>query len=433
MISMNVTRKQRASHIGMALALACGMTLSAAALEAPAHAQKKKAKKDEAKASYSEAFVKAYQPAAPLANATPRDAAAMRAAVPSIVAAASTPDDKMAAGQFIYAAGSAANDPALQLQGLSMLLSSGKVPAANLGQYNFAAGQLAYQAKDYAKAREFLQAAVQAGYTESDPTLLLADTYFQQNDMAGGLTYINQAIDRQIAAGQKPSSDLVRKGLATAYKAQNKEQSLRFANLFARHYPSADSWGDAIVVTRSSTQLSDEQMLDLLRLQRKTKTFRDEREYLSYVEMADPRKLPVEVIQVINEGYGSNLLTRGNTYASDALKEAKAREAAAQADMASLERDANASGARLATVMAAGNVFLSAGQPAKAEQFFRKALTLPGVDTATASNRLGIAQLEQGKYSDAIATFNKVQGNGAAVSQLWAAYAEQRQGGATGA
>lgn len=414
----------------MAIALACGMAVTATALETPAHAQRKKAKKEEAKAAYSEAFVKAYQPVAPLANANPRDGAAMRAAVPTIAAAASTPDDKLAGGQFIYAAGSAANDSALQLQGLSMMLSSGKVPASNLGQYNFIAGQLAYQAKDYAKAREFLQAAVQAGYTQNDPHLLLADTYFQQNDTAGGLTYLNQVIDRQVAAGQKPSSEYVRRGLAAAYKAQNKEQSLRFANLFARHHPSADSWGDAIIVTRASTQLSDEELLDLLRLQRKTNTFRDEREYLSYVEMADPRKLPVEVIQVINEGYASNKLTRTNTYASDSLKEAKAREAAAKADMASLERDANAAGARLATVMAAGNVFLSSGQPAKAEQFFRKALTMPGADTVTVSNRLGIAQLEQGKYADAVATFNKVQGNRAAVSQLWAAYAQQRQGGA---
>jgi hypothetical protein len=430
---MNVTRKQRVSHLSMALALVCGMAVTATALEAPAHAQRKKAKKEEAKAAYSEAFVKAYQPAAPLANANPRDAAAMRAAVPAIAAAASTPDDKLAGGQFIYAAGSAANDSALQLQGLSMMLSSGKVPAGNLGQYNFIAGQLAYQAKDYAKSREYLQAAIQAGYTQNDPTLMLADTYFQQNDTAGGLTYLNQAIDRQIAAGQKPSSDLVRRGLAAAYKAQNKEQSLRFATLFARYHPSADSWGDAIVVTRSSTQLSDDELLDLLRLQRKTKTFRDGREYLSYVEMADPRKLPAEVIQVINEGYASNLLARNNTYASDSLKEAKAREAAAKADMTSLERDANASGARLATVMAAGNVFLSSGQPAKAEQFFRKALAMPGADTVTVSNRLGIAQLEQGKHADALATFNKVQGNRAAVSQLWAAYAQQQQGGTTGA
>ena len=432
MITNNIG-KQRVSRLGMALALACGTTVTVTALEAPAYAQKKKAKKEEAKGAYSEAFVKAYQPAAPLANANPRDGAAMRAAAPSIAAAASTPDDKLAGGQFVYAAGSAANDPALQMQGLSMMLSSGKVPAANLGQYNFIAGQLAYQAKDYAKSRDFLQAAVRAGYTQNDPHLMLADTYFQQNDTAGGLTYLNQIIDQQIAAGQKPASEYVRRGLAAAYKAQNKEQSLRFANLFARHYPSADSWGDAIVVTRSSTQLSDDELLDLLRLQRKTNTFRDEREYLSYVEMADPRKLPVEVIQVINEGYASNKLTRNNTYASDSLKEAKAREAAAKADMASLERDANAPGARLATVMAAGNVFLSGGQPAKAEQFFRKALTLPGVDTVTASNRLGIAQLEQGKYADAVATFDKVQGNRAAVSQLWAAYAQQRQGGASGA
>lgn len=424
-------RQTSASRLTLALALGFGVTLTAGAIESPVHAQRAANNQEQAaQPAYSEAFVAAYQPAAELANANPRDGAAMRALVPSITAAASTPDDRMAAGQFILATGTTINDPALQLQGLSMMFESGKVSAANAGRLNFAAGQIAYQTQDYGQAREFLQAALDAGYTENDPRLLLVETHLQQNDAAGALNYLDQIVNQQIAAGQVPPRNYLQRGMSAAYNAQMSDQALRYANLSAEYYPDAETWGNVIGLVRASANLNDDETLDLLRLQRKTNAFRDGQEYLNYIELADPRRLPSEVVQVINEGYSSGLLARDNTFASEALAEAQSRQGQLQADLAALERDANASGARLATVMAAGNVFLNAEQPAKAEQFYQKALTMPGVDTVTARNRLGIAQVNQGKFAEAAATFNQAQGDSSAVSRLWATYAEQQQGGA---
>ncbi|TCD05216.1 hypothetical protein EYB45_06910 [Erythrobacteraceae bacterium CFH 75059] len=382
-------------------------------------------------ATYSEAFRAAFAPAQALFNAQPRDPQAMRAAVPAIAAAVSTPDDKFAGGQFIYAAGTAASDPALQLQGLGLMLESGKVAAENLGQYNFIAGQIAYQARDFARSRTYLQAAVAAGYNETDPHVLITDTFVQQNDHAGGLSYIGGIVDQQVAAGQVPSRDHLRKALAVAYTGRLGDAAVRYGTLFARHYPASDSWGDAIVVTRTSAQLNDDDVLDLLRLQQATRTFRDGQEYLAFIEMADPRRLPNEVVQVVNEGYASGLLSRENSFASDALATARSRQSIVQGELAGLERDANAASARLQTVVAAGNIFLDAGQPQKAEQFYRKALTMPGADTVTLQNRIGIAQVRQGNYAAAAETFGRVEGNRSAVSQLWAAYAEQRAQGRT--
>lgn len=435
MIFRNATRKlrqARASRLSLALAMACGMTLTVMAIEAPAHAQKRNGKDQEAQATYSDAFRTAYAPAAELANANPRDGAAMRALIPAITASASTPDDRYAAGQFILATGTTLSEPALQLQGLSTMLDSGKVSAADAGRLNYAAGQLAYQTQDYGRARTYLEAAMQAGYTENDPRLLLVETHMQQNDAAGALNYLDRIVEEQIAAGQVPTETYLQRGLSAAYNAQLNEQALRYANLSARYYPDAKSWGNVIGLVRTGADLTDEQTLDLLRLQRKTESFRNGQEYLAYIGLADPRRLPNEVAAVIEEGYASGLLARDNTFASDALSTATSRQGQVRADLAGLERDANASGAQLATVMAAGNVFLDAGQPAKAEQFYRKALTLPGADTATVLTRLGIAQVNQGKHVEAAATFNQVQGARTAVARLWATYAEQQGGGATG-
>lgn len=429
-LPQSLGRKRRA-RLSLALALGCGAMLTTFVVESPAAAQKRGGKERAAQnaATHSDAFRKAFQPASALYNATPRDPAAMRALVPSVTAAASTPDDRFLAGQYIYATGTAGKDAVMQLQGVTMMIESGRLPAAEVGKVNFAAGQLAYQAKDYARARQFLQAAIAAGYTEQDPNLLLADTYLQMNDAAGALTFLGQVVDRQVAAGQVPSRDYLRRGLATAVRGNLTEQAIRFGQLYARHYPGADSWGDALVVTRGNRALTDDDMLDLLRLQRKTKTFRDGREYLSFIEFADPRRLPNEVSAVIDEGYASGLLARSNAFATDARTTAQGRKAQVRNDLAGLERDANAANARLTTVVAAGNVAMDAGQPAKAEQFFRKASTMPGADKPLMLTRLGIAQVEQGKYADAVATFKQVQGPRAGVAQLWAIYAEQQQGG----
>ncbi len=53
---------------------------------------------------------------------------------------------------------------------------------------------------------------------------------------------------------------------------------------------------------------------------------------------------------------------------------------------------------------------------------------MPGVDTAEVLNRLGIAQMEQGKYDEARNTFAQVQGARQAIARLWGVYAEQRGG-----
>lgn len=448
MIIANLRSKFLGGSAAVALgaaALLAGSAVVFTALEAPAAAQTRidrdrdrdrERNRDRgqqaADSNYSEGFVNAFRPAVELQNATPRDGAAMRALVPSIAGAISTPDDRLAGGQFIYSAGVETQDQAMQLQGLNLMLESGKVAPANLGQINFVAGQLAFQAEDWQRARQYLTAAAQAGYTENDPTLLIVETHLKQGDTAGGLAHLSSAVDQQLAAGQTPSEDLLRKGLATAYTGQINTEALKYAQMFARYYPAADSWGDAIVVTRAATQLTDDDTLDLLRLQRRTNTFRDGQEYLAYVEFADPRRLPNEVRKVIEEGYASGLLDRGNSFASEALSTAQGRQAQVTADLAGLERDARAGDARLATVLAAGNVLMDAGQPQKAEEFYRKAATMPGADTATALTRLGIAQVEQGKYAEAAATFEQVQGARSAVPQLWAIYARQQGGTATG-
>jgi tetratricopeptide (TPR) repeat protein len=81
--------------------------------------------------------------------------------------------------------------------------------------------------------------------------------------------------------------------------------------------------------------------------------------------------------------------------------------------------------------MATGDAFLNYDQPAKAEEFYTKALGMAGANKERAMTRLGIAQLDQGKTAEAQETFAKVAGARRAIALLWDAYAGNQAAGTT--
>ncbi|MGI8944413.1 MAG: hypothetical protein ACR2FJ_09345 [Qipengyuania sp.] len=421
--------KRTTSTLALAVALATGGVVATTALAAPAAAQKKKDAEKPAKAAYTEAFIAAYSPAADLMKVQPVDVAAVRALIPAMLAAVESADDKHAAGSLVYSAGQAAQDYALQLQGAELMLESGRVPVENQAQYNFLAGQLAYQTEDFTKARGYIERAVELGYTQNDPQALIAETYFAEDKYADGLTYLGQLIETKRAAGETVSEDWIKRALAIAYNNDLGAQARDFSVLYVTDYPTDTSWGDAIAIALNTNRFEYPEILDLLRLARRTKTFRDSNMYMEYIEAADPRKLPGEVVGIIDEGYAAGMLERTDSYVADARALAAARVKADERDLPALGRDARASGAQLSTVMAAGDAYLSYGRGAEAEEFYTKALGMTGVNTPLVLTRLGIAQLDQGKRAEAEATFNKVEGARQAIANLWRIYSSQQAGG----
>jgi hypothetical protein len=76
--------------------------------------------------------------------------------------------------------------------------------------------------------------------------------------------------------------------------------------------------------------------------------------------------------------------------------------------------------------MAAANANLSYDKAAEAEEFYSKAAGMAGADMPVTLTRLGIAQLDQGKYAEASATFAKVTGPRKAITDLYGVWAKQK-------
>lgn len=435
------SKKRPGANIVYAVALMCGTALTATALEAPAEAQKTRTKRDKGtpKTDFSKEFVAAFEPMKELADG---DAAAQAQAVAKaeeFASAFSTADDKHQGGILLYNLGSATGDQAVQLRGMQFMLDSGKAPEDKLGSYNYTAYQLASAIGDYSAARRHLTTMIDNGYTfeatmsdgsnkifvADDIRLLVAQSYWEENNLQGGLDYLRQQIaERSSDEGAVPELWIAR-GLTEAYEGDNAPEAVEFGRLLAVHYPTAKSWGDAIAIQRNMLDYDNQASLDLLRLAFRTEAMREARNYVDYIEFADARRLPGEVKRVIDAGVAAGQLDANDVTVAEARTIAEGRIAADRADLPALERDARAASSTAVTASAAGDAFLSYGQVAKAEEMYRIALGKPGVDTQRVLTRLGIAQADQGKIDEAVVTFAKIEGPRKAIADLWTLYARQ--------
>lgn len=429
---MTFSRKAAFRRILSPLALAALAGTATVAWQAPAAAQKQDKKAAAAaKANYSKEFAAAYTPVQTAVNAAGADLVALKAQLPAVTALATTPDDKLAAGQLTYSVGYKAKDYPVAIQGIEMILASGRAPAEAQGQYAYQGAQLAYNLKDYAKARTLLDAAIAAGYTQNDPQLFLSDIAFAQKDTAGGLKILSDYAAARKAANQPVPEAVYKRGLAAAYSSNLNAESRQWALLYADAYPNQTSWGDAIATLINSEKYQNPEMLDVLRLARRTGTMRTRGMYLEYIDAADARKLPKEVVSVLDEGVRAKLVESSAQMVTDARGVANSRLAADARELPALQRDASAAGAKLVTVMAAADTQLSYGNAAEAETLYAKAAGMPGANVPLVLTRQGIAQVDQGKNAEAQATFAKVTGPRQSIANLWALHAKQKAAGTT--
>ncbi|TNE34015.1 MAG: hypothetical protein EP350_02735 [Alphaproteobacteria bacterium] len=419
---------KRGSHVVLAIALAMGATLTSGLVAEPAFAAKKD--KNAPKPQFSKEFIAAFKPMQDGLNADPVDVAAMSALVPGVVAISVSPDEKLATGNAVYSIGVKANDYAMQFKGMTLMIESGKLAPEQLGQFNFAAYQLANALKRYPESRHYLQSAIDANYSSDTVSaaamqIAMAESYISENRIGDGIQYILTAINKQKETGQAVDETWYRRGLSVAY---NNELPAVYdiATAWVGDYPSKVNWRDSINIARNLNTFEPPELLDLMRLSFTLGTMENKQEYIDYIEAADARRLPKEVETLINQAYSSGKVSKDDIFVADTLKLASGRIAADRADLPSLERDARAASAGLRTVTAAGDTFLSYGDNAKAEEFYQKALGMAGVDTATVLTRLGIAQTKLGKIDEAQANFAKVTGKRVSIAKLWSAYAKSK-------
>lgn len=348
----------------------------------------------------------------------------------AVEAASKTPNDKFILGNWQQILGGAANDGALQQKGLQNMADSGMMPADKLPMVQYFLGATAYQNKDYATSTKALKAAVDANYSEDSAAELLADSYVQQNQPAQGLEALKGAIAVRKAANQPVPASWYKRGQVISYNGKLGPQAIEWGTMTVAADPTPLNWLGAGQLVREFGSFGKEESLDLGRLFLRTgalgvdKKF-TAREYIEYIQSADPRRLPGEVQKVTEQGIASGAIATSDPFVADALTQAKGRIAADKASLPGLERDAGkAADGKLA--LATADAYLSYGEAAKAEAQYKAALSKGGIDKDRAQMRLGIALLDQGKAADAKAAFAAVTGVRKPLADLWAVYADTK-------
>ena len=437
------------SRVALAVAISSGM--ATALVPATAYAAKKEAKAGTFSKEFSAAAadldkavstasatpaVKAASDKARAAQGAARTAAAAEvdaalggadAKLAAATAAATTPMDKLKAGEITRNIGVLKNDPALQNKGLVMMIESGAAQPDTLGQLQWLAGVTAYQSGDYAGAIKYIKPAYDGGYRDQQGMIdkVLADAYKRTNNSGAALQMSKDEIAKAKAAGTKPSETALRTALQAAYDAKQAGPATDLSAQLVEYYPTAESWKSAFQVTRAINSLGAQESLDMERLMARTGSLSSRGDYLSYIQDADPRRLPGESLKIIDQGVSSGKLTASDVAEYRSL--AQGRVSADRSALPSYEKDAKAGSATFAAINGAADAFLSYDQPAKAEELYKLALPKAGGEKDRVLTRIGIAQADQGKYAEAQSTFAQITSpTRTPVAKLWMAYVKSK-------
>ena len=357
--------------------------------------------------------------AAELATATAGAAAMMQA----VEAAAVSPDEKLGAGQLAVNLGGYLEDVPMRQRGVKLMLDSGKLDAAKVPEFQFYLGNFAYSNKDYATAASALAAAVAANYTAPEAGELMVDAYSRAGQSAQGLALLKQAVAAKRAARQPVPEGWLKRANVIAYNAKLPAESMEWALTQVELYPSNFNWLGSAQLVRRFGNYGPNETIDLFRLMMRSGAFDNDpklvgNEYREYIQTADPRRLPGEVIKAIDKGTAAGALsgpfvTESRALAAGRLTTDKASLPAAAARAASSSSGVDA--------LSTGDAYLNYGDAAKAEALYAMALTKSGVDKDRVLTRLGIAQYDQGNYAGARANFKQVGGTRAPLARLWLA------------
>ena len=404
--------RRKASHLAIAAALVAGGVAVAPAASAQ---------------EFSEGFVAVYQPAAQLAQGETPNYQAIRPMLAQIQAAAQTPDDKYQAGNITLITGQNLQDDALRRQGLEMMLASGKTAPDRVADFNYYVANFAFNAGDYAAARQALNAALAAGYNDgdgdarNDPEFIILQSYFNEEDAAGGIQYLNQ-----LNSQGKATPTMLLLGLQNAYDNELVSEAQDLSLLVLAQDPSERNWTNALRIYHQLNDLSPDVMTDTIRLMRDVGATVERQELSRLVDNLDARIMGAEVVRVLDAGRAAGLYEASDPYFTETRGVAESRAAVDRRETAQLTAEGNRGSATDAFTSA--NVLYSLENYAEAERLYQRALDNGYGNADHARLRVGMAQVKQGNYDAAIANFDQVGGEAEALAAFWAAYARQLAG-----
>ena len=305
---------------------------------------------------------------------------------------------------------------------LEAAIASKYMPPDELKKRLYQAALLNYQIKNYDKAVDFGNRAIEHGDTTAPTQTLVAQAYYFKDDFKDADHFIRGLVDNQIQAGQVPEEEMLHLGLSAAAKQNDMPGESHWLELMVSYHPSPEYWED-LLDTMYHNKLNDRQTLQLYRLSADVGVLKRGSEYGEMAQLAMDAGSPGEAVAVLNRAFAANVFVDQSEKARNQhlLDLAKKQAATDQPTLAKVEAEAGnaATGDRL---VGAGLGYFSYGDYAKAITDISAGLAKgTAKDAIDARLSLGIAQLRAGDKDSAVKTFNSVKGDAVyeRLAELW--------------
>jgi hypothetical protein len=282
--------------------------------------------------------------------------------------------------------------------------------------------KLAYGAKAYGKAAQYIGDYQSAGGNKADLLDLLPQVYYLSGDFSKAALAVKSQLANLEKAGKKPSQNQLQLLASSASKQNDAAGYIDSLERLVTYYPTPDYWLDLIARVSTQQGFSQNLTLDVYRLRKATGTLKQAGDYMEATQLALQAGYPGEAQQFLDEGYQKKLLGTGaEASRQQRLKDLVVKKMAE--DQATL-----AEGEKAAAAQANGDALLNTGFNYVAYGQYDKGIALMQQGLAKdvkapdqARLQLGYAQRLAGKHADALKTLRSVKGNTGAQSlaRLW--------------
>jgi tetratricopeptide (TPR) repeat protein len=225
-------------------------------------------------------------------------------------AVANSPDARYVLALYQLEVGRQRRDDALRREALDVLIGSPDTPPDRLANYLGVRGDIAFRARDFATAGSDWARLAELRPNDPQALMNLAQVRAAQADGRGAIDLIRRATAARAARSEAIPEVWHRQWLSIAFNGRMADQTALAAHALVEAHPTAENWRMALVAFRQVSAPRDAAEIDLLRLMRAARAFRQDVEYQRLAQLLLHAGFLAEARATLEEGLSRGLLNR---------------------------------------------------------------------------------------------------------------------------
>lgn len=307
-------------------------------------------------------------------------------------------------------------------------LASGFAPADQVQTLTVGLAQLNYQIKNYDKAIQYGQQAIDKGWADAQMLTLVGQAYYLKSDWKGTVRFEKSQIAADQRKGAAPSNESLQLLLSACLKLNDENCENDALQQLVVYHPKPEYW-QQLLYGMFKTVKNDSNLLQTYRLASEVNVLKRPEDFTDFAQLAIEAGSPGEAQQVIEKAMQDNAFPDARTKGKAQRLLADAKRAAAR-DQASLGRSAReaATASTGQQEYGLGLAYYGYQQYDKAIQALQQGIAKGGLKSKPAAELLlGIAQLKSGDKAAALKSFKSVHGDPTLqrLATLWSLRARQ--------